>query len=343
MKRKVVLVSFTSLNSPGGVPRWNRDIKEGLEAAGHVVQHFSWDSITDKALLNCSHGVNEWDKAQILGAWLGWSKLVNQETVVLADGFWAAGLENFIPRERLVSVGHGNWSHTTKDDVENGIPPEFPQHHQFQLSFRRRHHASKGRLVAVSEFIAHQCKIQWDFDMPVINNGIDLEKFHPVKKMDRDRDVIVHGTTTTNKGFDHIDFVRENVDADLYLLDNVPERFKLSKYRSLAHADLFVHPSAHEGNSYMVLEALACGVPLISYDVGRLYSVHAGHDKGFDSKSFGSIIDRRERSPLRTNQAVVSVLDRDLEELSRNARKFAEMNSIQKFQREWVDYVESLG
>lgn len=340
-KRRVVLVSYTPLDAPGGVPRWNRDVKVGLEEAGHEVVHFSWSDFPQGQ----SDVNDEWDRARLLNAWLWWKRLISNDDIFLVDGFWGLGLENF---RDVVSVAHGNWSHTTLDDVQKGVLPEFPHHHREQLRYRRHHLSRDGRIVAVSDFIAYQCKIQWGMDMTVINNGIDTTVFRPpLERIPRERPVVVHGTTTTNKGFDHVDALCGSVDADVWLLDELESVLKLPKYEALAQADLFVHPSAHEGNSYMVLEALASGVPIVSYDVGRLWATRRGHDV-MGPTDIGSVLDRRERSPELTTSTVRRIL-KDFEDdplrrevLSTNARLFAGMNSVSKFRREWAGYVASI-
>lgn len=328
---RIVTLSYTPIDAPGGVPRWNRDFAAGIQC-----QHYSWwDALP--AVGGVDKPIPEWDKAQVLGAYLGWSKKIGKDTIILADGFWAAGVENFVPREQVISVCHGNWSHTTKDDVDKGIPPEFPDHHRFQLSFRKKHQAAGGKLVAVSEFIAHQCKIQWDMDMPVVNNGIDLLKFHPTEeKLPRSRPLVIHFTTNAGKGFDHIQAVKDSVDADVYLLDEAEQKLGIPKYEALAQADLVVHPSAHEGNSYAMLETLASGVPLVAYEVGLMKEARR-LIAGQGPEPIGVILDRDRRSPELTVEGVKFALTR----LKRfQPREFAMRYSLGRFQQDWRDYLK---
>ena len=99
-----------------------------------------------------------------------------------------------------------------------------------------------------------------------------------------------------------------------------------------AAADFFALPSYHEGCSYAVIEAMACGVaPLIS---------HAGH---------GATIARRSRAlaavmaPLDQMERLTGVLDRWLRHpleavaMRRIARRYAlKYHSMERFQRQWV-------
>lgn len=327
--RNLILTSFTPTDAPGGVPRWNRDIKRFFPEA----KHYSWTDVVK----DMGRDVNlpEWDRARALNAWLKGKGLVKPDDIILTDGFWGLGLEGF---PNVVSVAHGNWSHTTKDDVEKGIPPEFPLHHAVQVDYRRRHLSQGGRIVAVSDFIAHQCDIQWGFKMPVINNGIDTGVFVPAeRKLPRKRPLVIHGTTTTNKGFDHIEILESSLDADVLLLDRAAKKLGLPKYEALAQADIVVHPSAHEGNSYFVAESLSCGIPIVSYDVGLMFETRL-HD---EDRKVGVIMDRRERNPQKTVEGVRQALERLREkDPILDPRGYISNFSIERFGTEWRSYLE---
>lgn len=325
--RKIVLTSYTPIGAGGGVPRWNRDFMAGFPKG--CVVHYSWSDVIKATGRDAP--VPEWDKARTLNAWLRATKKIDKDDIILCDGFWTLGLEDF---PHVISVAHGNWSHTTKDDVDKGIQPEFPQHNAVQIDQRRNLLKRGGKIVAVSDFIAYQCKVQWGFEMPVINNGIDLKKFVPVLggKSKRKRPVIIHGTTTGNKGFDHIDQIKK-LDADVILLDEAPAFFGVPKYPALAQADLVVHPSAHEGNSYFVLETLASGVPIVSYDVGLMYRAAK------ENAPVGCIMHRTKRSKEETLRATEFCLNSVTALDECKPREWVSQFSVEKFQQEWRDYL----
>lgn len=333
---KVITISYTPLDAPGGVPRFNRDIHSAFP--GSV--HYSWWDVAQTMHVDPNaQNIPEWDKAKILGYWLLGTGRVTEKDVVIADSFWASNLEHL---PYCISHQHGNWSHTTFEDVQKRIPPEFPLHARIQEDFRRRYLKAGRKLTTVSQFIADQMKLQWGFESTVINNGIDCQKFKPAeRRMERKRPIVIHFTTTSNKGFDHIEFVKNNVNADVWLLDEAEQQLRLPKYEALAQADLVVHPSAHEGNSYAVLETLACGVPIIGYDVGLLYQLrNEGH--GLD---FGHILYRSDRSPQKTADVVAAELPYYSSWKMRtryNARQFAQLHSIQNFSSTWQRYVDDL-
>lgn len=323
--RKIVLTSFTPLGAPGGVPRWNRDFVSGFPEGS--VKHYSWSDLVKD--VGRDYPLPEWDKAKYLNQWLIQKKKIERDDIILTDGFWGIGLEEF---PNVISVAHGNWGHVTADDVAKGLLPEFPDHHRIQIDYRRKHLARGGKIVAVSDFIADQCKLQWNFDMPVINNGIDLKKFVPTTdRKPRKRPVIIHGTTTTNKGFDHIDALKK-LDADVLLLDEAAGFFGIPKYPALAQADLVVHPSAHEGNSYFVLETLASSVPILSYDVGLMYKARKVN------APIGRILERSIRSPEETLEQTRQLL-LALKIVDVNPRDWVLQFSLEMFQRDWRRYL----
>lgn len=295
----IVLLSYTPLDSPGGVPRWCRDFIAGFPGT----RHYSWwDCAQANGIDPDSQYIPEWEKAKLLTRFLKARGHIGINDIVIGDNWWVDGLET---RERTISVAHGNWSHTTLEDVQAGIPPEFPAHAYQQLAWRKRYTEAGRKIVTVSDFIGYEMKRQWGFESTVINNGIDLEKFKPLpvprSKLKNDtyvqdrRPLIIHFTTTANKGLDHIEAIKKSVDADVWLLDEAADKMQMQKYKTLAAADLVVHPSVHEGNSYAILETLACDVPVVAYGVGLLWKfqqqqVPVGYlhwrDKGKDIDSF---------------------------------------------------------
>lgn len=332
--RRIVTISYTGLDAPGGVPRWNRDLHSAFADAEIKPVHYCWQ---DFAWHAGDASIAEWDRARVLNGWLRSTGRITGKETVLVDGFWGLGLEW---HPNVISVSHGNWSHTTHDDVLNGIPPEFPFHHQQQLDYRRRHLARGGKIVAVSDFIANQCKVQWGMDTDVINNGIDTEKFRPNPRVHgRGRRLIIHGTTTANKGFEHTEALKNSFPGDdVLLLDEAQKLFALEdKYDVLGLADLVVHPSAHEGNSYFVLETLACGVPILTYNVGLMWELWM---YGFEGR-IGKIVDRRYRSPQTTVTEAYNLLSSPerLKWMRETTRQMATAYSIEKFREQWRDYI----
>lgn len=317
---KVVLVSFTPAHETGGVNRWNRDFMRMFPGS----RHYSWWDVVKEHPSAGSSNLPEWEKAKVLSTYLLRSRKVTEQDVVIADSFWADGYD---PKQ-TVCVRHGIWSHLTKEDVDAGKQPEFPQHHAVQVAHTKRHLAAGGKVVAVSDFIADQLKQQWGWDVHVINNAIDLDECRPGDRLNKQY-LIIHGSTTANKGLDHIEYLKEKLGESVSILslDEAAAALDLPKMQALAKANLVVHPSAYEGNSMFVLEALACDVPIVSYDVGLMWKAKR------EGAPVGVIGDRRERSPQKTFELVCEAMGSTR---SVSPRAWAEQFSLENWADEWI-------
>jgi hypothetical protein len=353
---RLITISYTPLEATGGVNRWNRDFRECFPNA----QHYSWFDYTTSSefkryitgyaiATNLISGekfpypddptLSEWEKARLLHLWLLQTQRRKADDIVIGDGWWAG--EYF--SEMTCTVRHGIWSHLTKEMADAGMQPEFPVHHAVQVDYTRRHIERGGKVIAVSDFVARQCKLQWGFEMGVINNAIDLEKFHPpVQRVQRDRPLVIHGVTTANKGLDHIAALERGLEAEVLLLDAAQRALGLGdKYESLGQADLVIQPSAYEGNSYFVLETLACGVPIVAYNVGLLNSIsEICQREGLTRHTIGCVIDRKLYSPEETLKVSRFILESVMRDRTQyNPREVAELFSIQRFGTEWQNYL----
>jgi glycosyltransferase involved in cell wall biosynthesis len=320
----LVLVSYTHLDAPGGgggVPRWNRDFIRFFPDARHYSFYdYPWHLGTDK--------LNEWEKARLLNYWLLQTGRIKSDDIVIVDGFWGLGLEHL---QNVVSVAHGIWSHLTFEESAAGRRPEFPLHHAAQLDYRLKLVKRGGRIVSISKFLHDQMLSQFGLQSTIINNGIDLDEFRVCdwhERVERDRLIIIHGVTNANKGFEHIDLLKKSIDADVWLLDEAAHQLEMDKYLALAQADIVVHPSAFEGFGYFPIEAMACGVPVVAYNVGVMADA--------SSKNVGVVLDRRTRSPLKTVDGVLMAMDR---RGTYTPRRFTEGYSVEKFGGAWRDYL----
>lgn len=325
MTRRLVTISFTGLNAPGGVPAFNRALHAAFPDLNPV--HFCW---ADAGVPG--QPMPEWMLAQSLNEILFKTKRITRDDIIVADGFWAAGLESF---PYAISHSHGIWSHLTKEDVDAGKKPDMPEHHAAQVAFRQRWTSLDKPLTAVSHFIKEQMYLQWGFiTYYTINNCVDTDKFVPTRKRFlRERPIIVHGVNdraNENKGWRHIENLKD-LDAEILSLDEMIERYGGPKEWALSQADFVVHPSGYEGNSMFVAETLSCGVPIVAYNVGALTN------SSFDLV-IGRVMDRNRRSAEMTRLAVINMLnDSSYWSLySRTCRGVAEMMfSVKQFNDSW--------
>lgn len=303
---KIHLISYTPLDAPGGVPRFNRLLKQALEETGWEVFHWSWwDAPADCAVIADRYW-SEDKKAQALSRHLHVTGKVHRDDVIIGDGFWCGDFA-LMGYRRVVSVAHGIWGHVTYDDVLAGIQPENHDLHIAQITHRRDHQRRGLPIVAVSRFIQKQMDLQWGFESKVINNAIDPDSLGMTDEDDDDwwqqfEDhpintpvVIVHGVndrSNGNKGWSHIEAVQRMLDNPMAgghhhggmgpwpmkmmfgSLDELQVQMGMkNKMNVMRHASLAVIPSGYEGNSYFALELLNAGVPIVAYDVGLFYQM----------------------------------------------------------------------
>ena len=144
----------------------------------------------------------------------------------------------------------------------------------------------------ISDFGMRSEKVQTIYnpiDLSRINSLIPDSPEHPFFR-DRKPIVIALGRLIPGKGFDILlkafSRVISEIDARLLILGEGPQRaylenmirdlgvtgkvslagFQKNPYTFLAHSDIFVLSSQHEGLPMAILEAMACGIPVISTD-----------------------------------------------------------------------------
>ncbi len=123
----------------------------------------------------------------------------------------------------------------------------------------------------------------------VIHNGIDLEEFKP-KEIYGDGNILCVSRLIERKGIQYLIEALQEFDNELVIVGNgnlmdelknlakelgVNKRVKFTgeveheKIVEYYHdADIFVLPSLNEGMSNTILEAMACGLPIITTDTG---------------------------------------------------------------------------
>ncbi|MFH1093633.1 MAG: glycosyltransferase family 4 protein [Candidatus Omnitrophota bacterium] len=160
-------------------------------------------------------------------------------------------------------------------------------------------------VIAISEAVKKHLMI--DFYVPekkvkLVHNGIDIDKFKILsKRLDLNykcRTVGIIARLSTVKGHKYLieamaQVIREFGDARLFIfgqgkikyeLVNQAERLKISSKvfflpsisntaEVLQEIDIFVMPSVQEGLGLSILEALACGIPVVASNVGGIPSI----------------------------------------------------------------------
>jgi len=171
----------------------------------------------------------------------------------------------------------------------------------------------------------------------VIPNGIDTNLFSPKKKNKGEKTIIIStGRLSKIKGYEYlIKALKDKKDFVLWLVGEGDLREKLEKLskknnintkffgrknhkeiiKLLQKSDLFVMPSLNEGMSNSILEAMACGLPIITTDTGGSKELIRGN--GFIVKKANS---------LELKNAILKYHDKNLLNIHSNiSRKLAEL------------------
>ncbi len=168
---------------------------------------------------------------------------------------------------------------------------------------------------AQSSSLLRECRIE------VIPNGLDLTRFKPADKffaravlgLPQDKKLILFGalnsTSDRNKGFHLLAPALQKIAAsplanstelvilgarrppqppDLGLLTHYPGSLQdeISVALLYAAADVFVAPSIQENLSNMVLEAMACGIPCVAFQIGGMPDMIDHEQNGYLARPF---------------------------------------------------------
>lgn len=171
-------------------------------------------------------------------------------------------------------------------------------HYRTNLRYWTRRSLQRASIVtAVSRFTADlvASDLQYPGAIRVIPNGVDTKRFRPASSNDRrGLRVLVSGNLTIRKGVHWLQPIAKRLDPEIRILcasglrgrdvrwdaDNIQSLGRVSwqdmpqLYQSV---DVVLMPTVREGMSLAVLEAMACGLPVVATDCSSLpEQVHHG-------------------------------------------------------------------
>jgi len=182
----------------------------------------------------------------------------------------------------------------------------------------------------------------------LIYNGIDITEFHPSKtKLHTPLRILAVGRLIPRKGFDILLQASKDLDIEVTIIGDGPEKNNLqaiSKDNKIqAHftgaiehdkiityyqeSDIFVLPSANEGMSNTVLEAMACGLPIITTNTGGTQEL---------VKENGWIIKRNVKELRKALESAISN-PKQLNKMGQESRKKVESMTWEKVADEYRD------
>jgi len=210
-------------------------------------------------------------------------------------------------------------------------------------------------LVAISKQTSESIKEYWGIEVPVIHLSVDLSLFYrKSSEINQRKKVIFVGSMVALKQpFLFANIAKETPEADfiwigerhyfnamkkkvkrekienLQLTGNVPN-YLVAEY--LSKADIFLHPSIQEGFPIVIIEALACGLPVIAFDIYGPEAV-IDNETGYVVSSEFEML--RKLKYLIANEDV-------LKEFSKNARRRAMDFESSMIIHELEDYIDKI-
>lgn len=202
-------------------------------------------------------------------------------------------------------------------------------HDELTKNYKSREEALKDAnitFVCISEWQkekANKSELIKNFDKLVIHNGVNLSTFKPINKKEarrlfnlrQDKKVILFGAESVNhkrKGYDLLlDSLKLlNIENTIFCTFGNNDRNtemeiinfgQISDERLLcllySTADLFVMPSVEEAFGQVTIEALACGIPVVSFPNGGSLDIIVNYFNGiiandFTSESLAQVIEK---------------------------------------------------
>lgn len=198
-----------------------------------------------------------------------------------------------------------------------------------------------NRVIVVSKALKNYIfeKMTTSIDITVIPDGINTRKWHPLNNK-RGEFILYVGALTKNKGIEYLikampEIICRYPSFRLVIVGEGPERMHLEEMvievglnktavtftgplppdrvrQRMQQAKLFVLPSKSEGLGVVLLEALACGTPVVASKVGGIVDVI--------SNEVGYLVPPSEPSAL--SKAICLMLDHELQwqQMSQSAR-----------------------
>ncbi len=216
--------------------------------------------------------------------------------------------------------------------------------------------------IAISTDIYEKMK-HYNSRTEYVPNGVNVDKFKPPKKRETSPKVLFVGRISEQKGLEYlVDAVgrvkRDVSDVEVHCIGptsfygdvdseysirlqklisehNLEDNFiftrKVSEQELLKHyreSALFVLPSVSEGMTLVVLEALACGLPVVATNVSGVRDVV--------DDDVGRIVPKRDSAALAKRMAELLSDSSLMRNMSKNARERAEMFSWERIAKKTV-------
>lgn len=215
-------------------------------------------------------------------------------------------------------------------------------------------------VIAVSDELGALLRKRFNAEVTVISNGVDTDVFYPDRDAEeyrslkkRGRVILVFARSDYRKGFDLVIKILtkfkteiESGDISVWAIgENIDVPFRMMNFgfvspdrlrKILSCSDLLLYPSRHEGLPLFVLEAMACGCPVVTTEAVAFvrHGADALQSKVEDVENLADHV-----TTLITNERMRTGIIR---EAFSTAGQFNLKHSLRKFEHELSSRIESI-
>ena len=247
--------------------------------------------------------------------------------MIIGDGSFVCGFDS--RRFKVVSVCHGLWYNFA---LRTGKLKDF------QGEAEKQHQIWKNpniHVIACSyadrKYIKRYCNRDVD---RVILHGIDTELYAPVSKLKTNNPLLVMHSATNycKEALGKLGSIGEKLEAKGYRFEAL-NKWDGRDYERYQEADIYINCSLNEGNSFAVLGAMSCNVPMVGSCTGLL------EDTDFAGYNVGEIL-----SIDASADDYVEAVDKVAKNLSSyNPRAWVLQNAtFEIFKKNWLDFLSTL-